>query len=380
MKLIVNTETLTHPLRGIGNYTLHLLKGLRQQATPGTVMCFNGSDRLLTIEEVEASLKNAACDADSLICRELICEAPRDAIDARFRELTRSHTDAVYLEPECLNRPFDGRVIPIIYDLSPFRHPEFHRDAYRAMLQTCVPACLERAAHILTVSEFTRSELVSLWGLPRDKITIVPPGVSPEFHPRSPEDVEATRKKYKLPAKYLLAVGTLEPRKNQTNLIAAYSRLSKSLRTHHALVLIGAQGWGAERLEAVIRSYRHPDELFWLGYVEQADLPALYSGAYGFVYASVYEGFGMCLLEAMASGVPVLTSNQSALPEVANKVALLTNPLNLNSLTRNLERLIRDEAFRSNAHLEGPEKTLNYSWDTSAQQVARTLKKMAETH
>ncbi|MCF8722263.1 alpha-1,3-rhamnosyl/mannosyltransferase [Nitrospina gracilis] len=379
MKLIVNTEILTPPLRGIGNYLFHLLQGLNSQATMGTVMCFNGSDRLLTIDEVTDNLKVTSLNPEAIACRESLCEAPREAIDARFRELTRPHTDALYLEPECLFRPFEGRTVPIFYDLSPIQHPEFHRQAYCTMMQTYAPACLERAAHVFTVSEFTRSEITSAWGLPREMITIIPPGVSPVFRPRQPEEVEVVRAKYNLPTHYLLTVGTLEPKKNQTNLIAAYSRLQESLRKDYPLVMVGAPGWGTERLQAVIRSYHHPEELFYLGYVEEDDLPFLYSGAYGFVYVSVYEGFGMCLLEAMASGVPVLTSNQSALPEMGNQTALLTNPLNLNSLTANLERLIRDDDFRSNARLMGPEKTRNYSWESSAREMAQILCRISET-
>lgn len=380
MKLIVNTETFTYPLRGIGNYTLNLLQGFKGQPSVGTVMCFDGSDRLLTIEEMEDRLRRTkpAEATEEPVCREWVSGETREAVDARFRELTRSHGDAFYLEPECLLRPFDGRVVPIVYDLSPFRYPQFHSRAYREALDQCIPKSLQRAAHIITVSEFTRGEITSLWGTPRERITIIPPGVSPVFRPRSPEEAEPVRAQYNLPTKYLLTVGTLEPKKNLVNLIAAYSRLPKNLRENHALVIAGARGWNTERLEAVLQSYRHPDELKWLGYVDQADLPYLYSAAHGFVYPSVYEGFGLCLLEAMASGVPVLTSNQSAMPEVANKVALLTNPLKLNDLTDNLERLIRDDEFRAHARQVGPEKALNYSWDTSARQMVLTLEKIVQ--
>lgn len=379
MKLIVNTEILTPPPRGIGNYVFHLLQGLKEQETVGTVLCFNGSDRLLTIDEVTSRLKAVSTKPETLACRESLCEAPRDAIDALFRELTRPHADALYLEPEFLSRPFEGRTAALVYDLSPVRHPEFHRQAYCTMIQTYAPVCLERAAHVFTVSEFTRTEIISSWGVPRDKITIIPPGVSPAFQPRKPEEVEAVRAKYNLPSHYLLSVGTLEPKKNQTNLIAAYSRLPMNLREDYPLVLVGAPGWGTERLQAVIHSYHHPGELFYLGYVDQEDLPFLYSGAYAFVYVSVYEGFGMCLLEAMASGLPILTSNQSALPEMGNETALMTNPLNLNALTSNLERLIRDDEFRSKARATGPKKARSHSWEASSCKMAQTLCKISET-
>ena len=376
MKLIVNTETFQFPLRGVGTYLYNLLKGFHKSDAVDTLLCFDGSDRLLTFEEIKGQLAQSAPDRKEVTCNEGFTESDRKALDAVFASLTETHSDAIYIEPDCISRPFAGRTVPLIYDLSSLRHPEYHSDPYVARMNEFLPQTMDKASHVISVSEFTRGEICSIWNIPKEKVSIVYPGVHSDFKLRTAETVAPVLKEYNLPSRYLLVVGTLEPKKNLVNLVAAFSRLPQILRKKHPLVLVGARSWDTDRLEHVLSRYEGSRELFWLGYVDQKDLPFIYSGAYGFVYPSVYEGFGISILEAMASGVPVLTSNQAAMPEVADEVALLTNPLNLSSLTNNLERLIKDEGFRSGARKAGLNKAKEFTWSNSLDRMFSILKKL----
>jgi len=376
LKLIVNTESFQFPLRGVGTYLYNLLQGFHKSDAVDTLLCFDGSDRLLTFEEIEAQLAQTATDRKEVFCTEGTLQEDPKTVEANFSRLTEPHSDGVYLEPDCISQPFPGRTVPIIYGLSAFRHPEYHSDPYVARMRECLPRTMDQASHVISVSEFTRGEICSLWNVPKEKVTTVFPGVGAEFKPRTAEEVAPALKQFGIPSRYLLVVGTLEPKKNLVNLIAAYSRLPQALRKKHPLVLVGARSWDTSRLEHVLSRYEGSRELVWLGYVDQNDLPFLYAGAYGFVYTSVYEGFGISILEAMASGIPVLTSNQSALPEVADKVALLTNPLNLSSLTTNLERLIKDEGFRTGARKAGLDKASHFTWSKSMDTMIPLLKNL----
>ena len=378
MKLIINTESLRYPLRGMGNYIFHLLQNIQSAEAAESILCFNGSDALLSPTEATAVVGQPTTAPHETLCTAHEGSQDEEAINALFTKLTEPHSDALYIEPECFRRPFSGKCLPVIYDLSPLRHPEFHDAAHVQRMTECTPKSITEACHIITPSDFTRREISSLWNTPQSKITVIPPGVKPVFQPMTSQETEPVRKKYGLDKMYLLMVGTLEPKKNFTNLIAAHSRLPEKIRKQHPLVIAGAKGWGSERLENVIATHEAQGTVQWLGFVPPDDLPFLYAGAYGFVYTSIYEGLGISVLEAMASGIPVLTSNQSALPEIGDKVALLTNPRNLSDLTQNLERLIRDEDLRAKVRKAGLERAKSYSWQASMEKLTTLLHSLAK--
>ena len=170
-------------------------------------------------------------------------------------------------------------------------------------------------------------ELLQEFNLSEDKVQAIPLGVDQVYHPRPLSEIEDVLAQYGLQAQgYSLFVSTIEPRKNLSNLIAAYSKLPSAMRQRWPLVLVGGKGWNSDEIHAQIEQATAQSWLKYLGYVPQAHLPLLYAGARLFTYPSLYEGFGLPIAEAMASGVPVLTSNCSSMPEVAGTAALLVEP------------------------------------------------------
>ena len=208
---------------------------------------------------------------------------------------------------------------------------------------------LDRASALITDSEYTRHELAGYFGWPIERIHAVPLASSVEFCVRHYEDLRLPLARYGLaPGNYSLFVGTIEPRKNIDTLLDAYGRLPVAIRNRWPLILTGYQGWRNEQIRQRIEQAEAEGWARYLGFVPASDLPLLFSGARLFTFPSLYEGFGLPVLEAMSSGVPVVCSN-SSLPEVAGKAALMSEPLDVETLTDNLRRGLEDEHWRSSA-------------------------------
>jgi alpha-1,3-rhamnosyl/mannosyltransferase len=174
---------------------------------------------------------------------------------------------------------------------------------------------------------------------------------------------------------YLLTVCTIEPRKNLVGLIQAYSRLSDELRHRHPLVITGHKGWLTEAIEQAMEPLQREGSLRWLGYVPAADLPIIYNGAYAFAYPSFYEGFGLPLIEAMASGLPILTSDRAAMPEIVGDVALKIDPEDIEDITENLRRILLDDEFRQFAHVEGLAHSKQFTWEKCVDKTVEVYRK-----
>jgi alpha-1,3-rhamnosyl/mannosyltransferase len=250
-----------------------------------------------------------------------------------------------------------------IHDISWIRYPETHRlDRVREMNRV-MPGVVKRAAHIVVDSEFVRQEVMSYYGVPGERVTTVLLGVSPQFKQLSANRCAPTLRQYDLqPGQYLLAVGTLEPRKNLSTVIAAYAQLPDALRRRYPLVIVGMNGWGMDKFSDSLRHMVAKREVRMLGYVAQQDLPALYSGSRLFVYPSLYEGFGLPPLEAMACGVPVIASCRASLPEVVGNAGLLVEPLDDGAITQHMRSLIEDDALYSALRAAGPQQAKAFTW------------------
>lgn len=257
------------------------------------------------------------------------------------------------------------RQVVTIHDVVPLDHPEWLNPRFAAWYRWLLPRLAKRVAHIITISEFSRQRIVECLKVAATKVTVIPNGVDARFHPRSPTEVTRTRRGLGIPSPhYILTVGSLEPRKNLHRLLQAWERVHTSIPDDVWLVVTGAKG------KALVFKDVHfsklPPRVHLTGHVEDAHLPALYSGALAFAYLSVYEGFGLPPLEAMAAGVPTITGNRTALPEVVGDAGVMVDPLDVDAIADGLKRIVEDSDLRRQLRAKGLERARRFSWDRTA--------------
>ncbi len=262
-----------------------------------------------------------------------------------------------------------------VHDLI-FRHlPEHHKRLNRWYLNATLPLYCRRATHIIAVSEATRQDLMAAYAIPPEKITVTLEAADPRFKPESPELVSAVRARYQLPETYVLYVGTIEPRKNLTRLLRAWEPLFLA-REAPPLVIVGKRGWLAEDFYTALEASPAREGVRFTGYVTDADLPALYSGARIFAFPSIYEGFGLPPLEAMACGAPVLCANTSSLPEVTGDAALTVDPGSTDAIREELQRLLSNADLRAELRERGIKRAAAFSWERAAAETYALYKQL----
>jgi glycosyltransferase involved in cell wall biosynthesis len=264
------------------------------------------------------------------------------------------------------------RQVCTFHDLIPLDNPEWFSPRFSAWYGWLMPRLARHVAHLIAVSEFTKQRIVELFGVRPGKVTVIPNGVDRRFSVRPAEEVAATRKQLGLPeGNYLLFVGSLEPRKNLGRLLLAWERAQSQLPDDTWLVVAGAKG--RSQVFSQVSLQQLPPRVHMTGYVSDEGLPALYSGALAVVYPSLYEGFGLPPLEAMACGTPVITSNTTSLPEVTGDAAVLVDPLDPDQIASAIARVVADSALRAELSRRGTARAADYSWDSAASATLQVL-------
>lgn len=279
--------------------------------------------------------------------------------------------------------PPTGRTPTIltVHDLSFLCVPECFVPAFRRYLEGAVRRAVRRAWRILADSESTRRDLIELLGVEPERVTVLYPGVEPRFRPaRDAGVLERVRSRYSLPGRFILGLGTLQPRKNFVGLIDAFVRLlaagDPGLADLH-LVIVGGPGWMYDQIAARVIATGLEGRVHLPGFVDDADLPAVYSLASAFAFPSWYEGFGLPLLEAMACGTPVVAADNSSLPEVVGNAGLLVSTGDTDALAGALARLLTDEALRARLVAAGREQAQRFTWERVARQLWETYRSVA---
>ncbi|MDQ1300444.1 MAG: hypothetical protein QG637_362 [Chloroflexota bacterium] len=263
-----------------------------------------------------------------------------------------------------------------VHDLIFRRYPQRHKPLNRWYLNATLPLYCRRADHIIAVSEQTRADLIAHYGLPPAKISVIYEAADPQFGPQAPEVVAAARARYGLLSRYLLFVGTIEPRKNLGRVLAAFERLHAE-RLTDALVIVGKRGWLFDDFFARLEQSPVKRAVLFPGFVPDADLPAIYAGAQALAFPSEFEGFGLPVLEAMACGAPVVCSTTSSLPEVAGDAALLVDPADTDALTAALRRVAADADLAAELARRGVAQAARFSWERAAAETLAVYRRVA---
>lgn len=265
-----------------------------------------------------------------------------------------------------------------VHDLGFRYEPNTHPWQQRWYLELGTRWSAWKARHIITPSETTKNDLIRFYRLPAERITVIHHGIDTQFFRRTPEECEAVRQRYALRKPFLLHVGTMQPRKNLLALLEAFQLLARQ-DEELELVLVGKRGWLAKPIEKVLAMSPFRERVRWLGYVADDDLPALYSAADVFVFPSLYEGFGLPVLEALACGTPVVTSNRGALAEIAGP-ALQCDPTDPAAIAQAV-RMAREPIERANFAVHGPQHAREFSWERATQQTLDVLVRvMSDAH
>jgi glycosyltransferase involved in cell wall biosynthesis len=370
LRVAFNATPLLSPLTGIGNYIVHLGAALAATDAVDAYSFYGYSWRHEPPSPPVSGLRRPAARRWRDAIKPFV-PFKRELRAAQqqfmFARGLRRNAIELYHEPNYIPLRYDVPVVATIHDLSWLRYPETHPADRVRWLERGLPRVLERAAAILVDSEFVRGEVLTTFRVDAQRVHTAHLGVSAAFQPRNAvETAPALRALELVHGEYLLTVGTIEPRKNVGHVLTAYAQLPATLRDRYPLVVAGAKGWRASDLERELRVLAGHGQIRFLGHVPGEDLPPLYAGAAAFVFASLYEGFGLPPLEAMASGVPVLVSNRASLPEVTGDAGVTFDPQRPDDTAAKIEAMLDDPIARAKFARLGIGRAAGFTWDACA--------------
>lgn len=383
MRIFYNLDCARPPLTGVGYYAQNIVLAMAKYY-PELDIIGQQNFRLLNKEEMMALFEKNLQQPDQSNHHSLRNQLThvvnqfswaRSAIQWK-KNLTYSYLlknklrDYIYHEPNFVFYPHDGLKVLTVHDVGMFDHPEYLPPGRARFLQQQMRHSMAIADALLVSCQFTKKRLLELTSVDEQKIHILAPPAKNIFKPRNESETQPYLDKFSLThKKYILCVATLEPRKNLTRLIHAYCELSKDLRDYYPLVLVGNKGWMYDELMTTIQK-KNEKNIHLLRYIDEETLLRLYSGANIFVFPSLYEGFGTPVLEAMQSGVPVITSNVSSLPEVCGESGVLIDPHDTTALTQAMTSLLTASSSRHQQLVENSlKRSTMFSWESFAKKL-----------
>ena len=357
MRVSIDAVPLLVRSAGVKNYLFHWIVHLRRLLGDEQVRLFPFLDRLPDLDH-----EGSAADPPGTLARQALLFAmnvwPNHAADLM------APRDGIFHSTKLLYPPRQLRLTATVHDMTCWLLPELHQADNVAAEKRFAEMIWKRAAGLIAVSENTRRDAVRVLGFDPEAITVIHPGVAEPFFEASPETCAAARRKYALPKPYVLYVGTIEPRKNLDRLLDAWQALPVALREEFDLVVAGPEGWQSAATMARLRA--PTPGVRYLAYVPEPDLPGITAGAAVFVYASLYEGFGFPVAQAMAAGVPVITSDLSSLPEVTGGAARLIDPRSVAELRSAFDCLLTSPSARAELAAAGRIQARRFRWEDCA--------------
>lgn len=382
-KILVNVNAIRAPLTGIGYYTLNIVKALISKDTEvvgirnGMLLDAQALRELLVSFDSQNSKLGSQGKLKALAVRTLqtlpgVYKIKKHLIELRAEKILKvlSQKGYVYFEPSFIPLKYNGPTITTIHDLSFLSHPDFHPKQRVDFLESEIEKSIDNSNHVVVDSDFILKELRQSYPQSISKSSTLYLGVEPAFRPYERSEVTKILARFGLGYKgFILSVATLEPRKNLTRLIEAYSRLPATIRTTMPLVLAGGQGWKMKELLSSAEKLHDANQIIFTGYLADKELKHLYSAARLFAYPSLYEGFGLPVVEAMASGTPVLTSKIGATAEISGESAMLVDPYCVKDIHFGLEKVLSDSEFAKALGDSALAYVRRYSWASTADRL-----------
>jgi len=377
MLLAVDATALPPSPVGAGQYIIHLIRALPQVAGDARFLVYVQPHGRELIGLPENGILRFAPVPRMAPAHRLVWE------QTAFPALLRRSGADVLLSPHYtmpLSKPLPQVVV--FHDMTFFLYPRLHVPGKRYFFRWMIRLSARRADRLLAVSESTRRDAIRLGGAPPGKITATPLGVTPDFRPiEDAARLEAVRARYRLPTRFVLFVGLLEPRKNLSGLLRAFQRVALAC-PEVSLVVVGRKGWMYEQALSLVDALHLTPQVHFTGYVAQEDLPLVYNLSEVVAYPSLYEGFGLPVLEAMACGCPVVTSDRSAMPEIVGNAGVLLPPEDPDALASALIRLLHSPAERARLAAAARRRAAAFTWQRTARltlDVCRSLAARAPT-
>lgn len=362
-------------LAGVGQYAYQLIRHLPQVDDRNEyrlVFIFFRSRHLATVRELCPNRAKAR-----------VCRIPGRFVTPLFNagvlplEVVAGRADIFHSPLTMGARLLAGRLIVTVHDLMHVHNPEFLPPGWVPGMTADMRSALRWADLIIAVSHFTMRDLIETFGFPESRIRVVHHGVDAAFAPLADtREIERVRVKYGIPGRYVLTVGTLEPKKNHLGLIQAFFRATDGPLADYSLVLAGGRRWAWPAVDRHLETISDAHRVILPGFVPASDLPALYNGATCFVLPSLFEGFGIPVVEAMACGTPVIASNVAALPEVVGGAGILVDPTNVSDLAEALRAVVLDERLQATLRRRGLERAKGFTWDRAARETVEVYESL----
>jgi alpha-1,3-rhamnosyl/mannosyltransferase len=359
LRVMIDATSLLLRSAGVKTYTYELIRALRKQHSNGEVRLFPFLDlppdynhERSPLPYVPTMLRIAALHFGNI------------PGNPAWNLLGRG-ADVFHCSNQCKNPPRKSILTATVHDMTCWLTPEFHSPANVRADADYAESVLKRAHALIAVSENSRRDAIRVLGIPENRIVAIHPGVASHYFDVPPAEVARVREKLQLDRPYVLSLGTIEPRKNTDRLLAAWAEMRKELRERFELVFAGPLGWASDSTKLALREGPQHG-MRYLGYVAESNLAGLTAGAVTLAYPSLYEGFGFPVAQAMACGVPVVTSAMSSLPEVAGDGAEFADPKSVSSIRQALEKVLESEDRRRELACRGRKQAENYRWEISA--------------
>lgn len=376
MKVILSVDAVKFPLTGIGRYVHELAKRLERKLGIGGLEYFKGGRFCACLPDENVIERRTIAGVKGLAMKMRVAVALYSIISSfRQKKELAGKDDWLFHGPNFYLPKFPGRSIATVHDISVCKWAKCHPPERVRYMISEIKKTLKRADVLITDSEYTRQEVASYFNYPLGRIKSVPLASSEQFYPRTNQSLAKLKQKFQLlPDGYVLFVGTIEPRKNIQGLMDAYEMMPLKFRRRWPLVIAGYRGWQSDQIHQRIKKAEIQGWSRYLGFVSTDDLPLLFAGARLFVFPSLYEGFGLPVLEAMASGTPVVCSNSSSLPEVAGTAVAMFDVQDIDKLSLLIQEGVGDERWRRKAITAGLDQARKFSWEKCASETISVYK------